>query len=67
MEKAKLYGMTKVYDHFVKSFGESIDVLRKQKHGRHTISKINTIKDGKKASSSSSSVASRSQVSQSSF
>ena len=63
MEKAKVYGLQKVNNHFQNTFNESVDALRKQKHGRQLISKIQSIRGGKKASSSSSSVASKSQIS----
>lgn len=34
IEKAKVYGLTKVNDHFSRTFNDSIDALRKLKHGR---------------------------------
>jgi hypothetical protein len=34
IEKAKCYGLNKVYDHFSRTFNESYDALKKCRHGR---------------------------------
>ncbi len=65
-EKAKCYALAKIYDHFCRTFNESVDALKKCRHGRQLIGKFETIQYGGKKtkqsagpSSSSSSVASK--------
>lgn len=62
IEKAKYDGLTKVYDHFSRTFNDQRDALKKIKHGRQLIGKIDTVLSGgrkKGGTSSSSSVHSK--------
>jgi len=40
VERAKLLGQTRAYEHFVKTFNESADQLKKMKHGRQLVHKL---------------------------
>lgn len=68
IEKAKCYGLAKMFDHFSKTFNDSIEGLKKCRHGRQLISKIEAIQLGHRgATSSSSSSKLSNQMSQSSI
>lgn len=43
LERAKSYGFHYQFDYFSKVYRESIDALKKVKHGRQLINKINQI------------------------
>lgn len=45
IERVKCASLQKYYDYFIKIFYESLDAIKKVKHGRQLINKINEIID----------------------